>query len=628
MSVDPKRDRARRSLIARFRDGLTPEDDGLPHYVVCGSDPLVYTVVEELVGNGRAGRVTAIVPPRLRVDVPDPAELPGVRVVRAERLDERVFRSAGLAGAAALALVHPDDVTNIHAALCAQDVEPRLRLVLRMFNSSLGNNVKRLFPDCAVLSDAAMAAPAFVAAALGEVAPTYFRHAGRTLMVARRADVQPQHVVCPLTATPATGPAAVLPPEATAADDLVLAEASGAPAGTVVAAKRIARARRLRWPLAALARAARATLNRKLGIAVLLTLVVTVVSGAVLAGADKNVNGFWMSVYVTLLTAVGASDVEVQRHPVAQAAQLLLTISGLALLPLITAAVVDGVVKARLALAGRRDLTPRHDHVVLVGLGNVGTRVMRQLTDLGIEVVAIDKTRDARGVKVAEQHGIPLIIGDAAREETLRAASLATCQALVVVSTDDVTNLQAALTARAFRADLRVVMRLFDGDFAQRVQKAFNLGISRSVSYLAAPAFVAAMLERQVIATIPVDRHVLLVAEVTVEPGSVLAGQPLSTLARPYGVRVIGLTPAGAPMLNWSPRPQHRLAVGDRVTVVARRAGLSWLAEQAGPAAAPPTGGRAAPPIRQAAPGRAPARSVPRAKIKRPAPGRTSDPLN
>ena len=36
---------------------------------------------------------------------------------------------------------------------------PDLRLVIRMFNTGLGYGVKRLFADCAVLSDAAMAAP-------------------------------------------------------------------------------------------------------------------------------------------------------------------------------------------------------------------------------------------------------------------------------------------------------------------------------------------------------------------------------------------------------------------------------------------------------------------------------------
>jgi Trk K+ transport system NAD-binding subunit len=589
MSVEPTRDVSRPSLVSRLRGGLAAGADGRPHYVVCGSDALVYTVAEELAGTGQRVRVTVIVPPKLRPDIPDLTALRGVRVIHAERLDERIFRTAGLAGADALALVQPDDVVNLHAALCAQSVEPDLRLVIRMFNTGLGYGVRRLFADCAVLSDAAMAAPAFVAAALGEVAPTHFRHARRTLYVGRREDVRAEHVVCSLTRSLAAGPVQVLPPEPAPddarPDDLVLAEATGTPTGAAVAAQRIVRDRRRRRPALALGRAVRAALSRKLGIAVLSTLLVLVLSGAVLVHS-ADVHGFWKSVYITLLTAVGSSDVEMERKPVAQFAQLLLTLSGLALLPLITAAVVEGMVNARLALSTGRTRKPHQDHIVVVGLGNVGTRVVRQLTDLGLEVVAIDRKPDALGVKVAEQLGVPVIIGDAAAEDTLRAASIATCKAFVVVSTDDVTNLQAALNARAVRSDIRVVLRLFDGDFAQRVQTAFNINISRSVSYLAAPAFAAAMLDREVLATIPVDRHALMVAEVQVLAGSPLAGEPLRAAGEPYRVRVLGLTVAGSDNLDWTPDQGHRLAVGDRVFVVARRGGLRTLVERATPPAA------------------------------------------
>jgi Trk K+ transport system NAD-binding subunit len=204
-----------------------------------------------------------------------------------------------------------------------------------------------------------------------------------------------------------------------------------------------------------------------------------------------------------------------------------------------------------------------------------------------VQVVAIDRRADARGAKVAEQLGVPFIVGDAAREETLRAASIATSKALVVVSTDDVTNLQAALNARAVRPDLRVVLRLFDDDFAQRVQTAFNINISRSVSRLVAPAFAASLLDRDVIVTIPVDRHALLVAAVRVLPGSPLDGAPLSRADKPSSVRVIGMSTADSEWVDWSPDPRRVLCTGDRVVVVARRAGLRALLEQATPPPAP-----------------------------------------
>ncbi|MGW0431985.1 potassium channel family protein [Micromonospora sp. NPDC003197] len=584
--VDPWRFRARRAVETKLRDGLRPNGDPRPHYVVCGQDALAFHLVNALLGDDmQAGsvRVTVIVPHRRRMDGPDIRTIRGIRLIKSDRLDEETFQAAGLIGASGLALLHQDDVGNIHAALCAQEVEPRLRVVMRMFNTNLGNGIRQLFPDCAVLSDASMAAPAFVAAALGEVAPTYFRHGGRTLYVARRADVRPEQVVCGLADTRDTNNLRVLP-EDEEQDDLVLAEAVGQPPGTELAARRIWQGRQRRrrqrpWKL--FQQAVRSFATRKIGIATIVVLAVVALFGVVLSWAE-HVN-VWEALYLTLVTTVSGADPDVQKSEAGQVMQVVLTLAGLALIPLITAAVVDGMVNARLALDAGRLQTPREGHVIVVGLGNVGTRVMGQLNDLGIEVVAIDKDPAARGAARAQRLNIPLIIGDGAREETLHAASVNTCHALVVVSTDDVTNLQAALNGRAANPDLRVVLRLFDGDFAARIQKAFNIGTSRSVSYLAAPSFAAALLNRAVIATIPVDRHALLVAEVPVTAGSPLAGGRLGAVSQPHGVRVIAVTRSGQTRLDWSPSAEEPINPGDRLTVVARRAGLTWLLRQASP---------------------------------------------
>lgn len=598
MSVDPSRNRARRAVVSRLREGLRDGlRDGLregfreglreglrgngdprPHYVVCGYDSLAYRVVHELVA--AAARVTVIVPTRRQPDAADIAPAKGIRVVRADRLTEDTFRAAGLAGAAGLALLHQDDVGNIHAALCAQDVDPKVRLVLRIFSTRLGSGVKRLFGNCEVMSDAAMAAPAFVAAALGEPAPTNFRHAGRTLYVARRDEVAPGTVVCGLADTRVRNNPRVLPADQGEAD-LVLAEATGRPPGTVVVARRLARRRRRRRPWAAAVRGVRAFVNRKIGITTVAVLVIVAVVGALLARVQDL--SLWQAFYSTLLTTITGAEADPNASGPVQVMQMILTVAGLALIPLITAAVVDAVVNARLALNAGRLRTTRAEHVVVVGLGNVGTRIIRRLNDLGVEVVAIDKDPEARGAPVARQLQIPLIVGDAAQEEVLRSASVETCQALVIVSTDDVSNLQAALNGRTIRPDLRVVMRLFDGDLAKRIEKVFGIAISHSVSYLAAPAFAAAMMDRDVIATIPLDRHVLLVAEVPVAAGSPLDGKAVGTASRPDGVRVIALKRFGEPRPIWTPQPAYRIEAGDQLTVVARRAGLGWLLKQTNP---------------------------------------------
>ncbi|MFC0030807.1 NAD-binding protein [Micromonospora chaiyaphumensis] len=588
--AEPLRDRARRATGWR----LKMNGDVRPHYVVCGSDPLAYWVVRSLLATdppaGRV-RVTLVVPERRRSEGPDGRDLPGVQVVRADRLDEATFRRAGLAGADGLALLHQDDVGNMHAALCAQEVEPRLRLVVRMFNTSLANGLRQLFPDSAVLSDASISAPAFVAAALGELAPTHFRHAGRTLYVARRADVRPQDVVSGLAVTTDPELVRVLPADEASAD-VVLAEATGRPPGTELAARRLVRARRRRQPVAVLLRALRSFATRKIGVAVLVLLAVIAVLGWLNARA-AHVN--WSdALYLTLVTTLSGQDPDLGKPVAAQIMQVVLNLAGLALIPLITAAVVDGIVNARLALHAGRIQPDRSGHVVVVGLGNIGTRVMAQLHDFGVEVVAIDRNPDARGAPLAHRLGVPLIVGDAGQEETLRAASVDTSQALVVVSTDDGVNLRAALNARSLDPDLRVVLRLFDGDFAERIQQAFGIGISRSVSYLAAPAFAAAMLDRAVIATIPVDRHALLVTEVPVVAGSPLDGRPLAAVARPGEVRLLAHTRAGQ-KTEWSTDPRMVIHAGDRLTVVARRAGLTALLRETTPVPPPAPAGTPAP---------------------------------
>src|SRR5256885_13161560 len=107
-----------------------------------------------------------------------------------------------------------------------------------MFNMSLGHHVRILLRNCRVLSDASIAAPAFVAAALGEVAPSYIRLPGHTLAVARREDVRPADPICGLADTSHGGEPVLLPPPEGRCH-LVLARASrGRPARLTEAAAR------------------------------------------------------------------------------------------------------------------------------------------------------------------------------------------------------------------------------------------------------------------------------------------------------------------------------------------------------------------------------------------------------
>jgi Trk K+ transport system NAD-binding subunit len=526
------------------------------HLVVCGDDALAARTIDEL--TTRYGEyVTAILPSRERNHGPHISRLPGVRVIERDELSTDAFRDAHVESARALALLRQDDLGNFHAALRAAELNPDLRLVVAIFNTSLGERVRSFFTDCAVLSGSAMSAPSFAAAALGEPTPSHIRLSGRTLYVRRSADVDPGAVVCGLAETAGRGEPRLLPADAASAD-LVLAFAAGKSADPLA---------RRRNPARAVAAAVKRLVWHKFGAAFAVLFAVLVTGFTLLATAA----GYSLAnaLYLTFLDAAGAAVTNPRLAGPEKVAQFLLTFDGMAFLPVVTAAVIG----ARLTGSLRVRPRPVSDHVVVVGLGNVGTRIAGQLHDLGVDVVCVDSNENAPGTAMARRLGLPLITGDARREETLRAARIHGSQALVSVTSNDIVNLETALHARAIRDDLRIVLRLVDDDLAERVQKAIGSITSRSVPYLAAPAFAVAMMEHQVLRTIPVGRHVLLVAEVTLSPGAELAGQPLGEVHMAGRARVIALQRKGM-AVDWAPPDDYPLAVQDRLFVLATRAGL------------------------------------------------------
>jgi Trk K+ transport system NAD-binding subunit len=219
-----------------------------------------------------------------------------------------------------------------------------------------------------------------------------------------------------------------------------------------------------------------------------------------------------------------------------------------------------------------------HDHVVVCGLGNVGYRTVTELMAQGIgDVVAVEIDEEGRYVDPARRLGVPVIIGDATLPETLAAVRITEARCLVVATNDDEANLQMALNARAEHPAMRIVLRLFDPDQAVRIERAFGLRLSRSVSALAAPAFVSAALGPRILASIPFEENLLLVAEAAVAPGAAASGATVAALEELIGGRVLLMERADAS--RWGPSPGEPVAAGDVVVAAIDPARLERLVD-------------------------------------------------
>jgi hypothetical protein len=158
---------------------------------------------------------------------------------------------------------------------------------------------------------------------------------------------------------------------------------------------------------------------------------------------------------------------------------------------LFTAGIVNRLIDRRLTgIVGRRAV-PRRDHVVVVGLGQVGLRLCLLLRRCGIGIVAVDSDEDGESVGVAKEMGFPVVVGRGADPSLLRRLSLDRAVALAAVTEDDLANVSIAMAARSINEDLRVVLRAGDGQLANETRSLFRLGLVRDVHRIAASLLAA-----------------------------------------------------------------------------------------------------------------------------------------
>jgi Trk K+ transport system NAD-binding subunit len=155
---------------------------------------------------------------------------------------------------------------------------------------------------------------------------------------------------------------------------------------------------------------------------------------------------------------------------------------------------------ARPALAeaddrGRATASEAEQTVIICGLGKVGYRVVRLLllrTPRPRIVVIQLRDDPASFVHRIDDPSVTIIHGDARNHDILRQAGVTDAFSLAAVTSDDLTNLQIGLAARAVCADVHLVLRVFSDALAERLVEMFGIHTTYSTSDLASPTLAAA----------------------------------------------------------------------------------------------------------------------------------------
>jgi len=116
-------------------------------------------------------------------DARHPAPDEDLRILKGDARDEGLLAQGGLARAKALIAATDDDLVNVIIALHARQVAPTVPVVVRLFDQDLASHLRASLGIRQGYSASALAAPAFVAAALRDTVLSTFEAGGDSWVV-------------------------------------------------------------------------------------------------------------------------------------------------------------------------------------------------------------------------------------------------------------------------------------------------------------------------------------------------------------------------------------------------------------------------------------------------------------
>jgi Trk K+ transport system NAD-binding subunit len=530
--------------------------------IVSGDDALAKTIAEELRGAG--ARI---------IQITTAADLLGAGVHRA--------RAVVCAG--------PNDAVNLEIALLARQYSPNVRVVARLANDVLREAVAAVNGPGAILDVAELATPSLVEAVLSRNAHQ-FGTAGIEFVVWGAeapydgtlreiyADLAPVAVIHGKN-SPAPGEVVPCPGrdlKVYAGDwtSMIGVKDELAARGITVPPRTATRSRhsRARRVIDA-ARAMRDDLNPLLFPSLAFALFLTLSATVVVRFTYRNPRMSWIdALYFTseTITTVGYGDFSFgQQSPWLRLFAVGLMFSGAIVTAILVAFIADLLLSRRFVqTAGLRRARHMRDHVVVVGLGSVGIRVVSDLTAAGYDVLVIEGDENNRFLPTLAELDVPVIFGDSTMRQTLESARVDRARGVAVVNNDDMENIETGIVLlEILGSDTKVpiVMRVQGRALGTAINRRFGFENVRSIVDLAAPWFIGAAMGLQVLGTFWVGQRSFMVGGMLVAAGSELDGLRMVDLSTQ--TRVIAITRPEGPV-SLRPRRDARLKAGDTVYLI------------------------------------------------------------
>jgi Trk K+ transport system NAD-binding subunit len=249
---------------------------------------------------------------------------------------------------------------------------------------------------------------------------------------------------------------------------------------------------------------------------------------------------------------------------------LLLSLAGTAFVGVLYALLTEALLSSKFEFVRQRPPIPQQGHIVVIGLGRIGQIVAKLLKDLNQSLIGISFNLDLESRILPE---IPLIIDK--QKEALAQGNLETAKSVVIVTPDDIVNLEVALMIYKKNPNCRLVIRTSEIGYSSLTQLLPTAQILEAYK-VAAEVFAGAAFGENILYLFRLNHQSILVTEYEIETGDTLNGLLLAEVAYGYAViPILHQKPNNAAHLM--PSEDIRLSDGDRMVILATPEGLQRI---------------------------------------------------
>jgi len=228
-----------------------------------------------------------------------------------------------------------------------------------------------------------------------------------------------------------------------------------------------------------------------------------------------------------------------------------------------------------------RDIDRLGDHYIICGAGRVGRSAARELARKPVSFVILENS-DTKAARYSDEWLV--LVGDATKEQTLRAAHIERARGLVAATTTDATNLYIILTARALNPKLKIIARASEEDAEKHLLTAGADFIVSPYSF-AGQRIAQTFLRPHVVSFLDTaTTHLgmdLEIGEICIGRDSGFAGKTIETscLRQEHGVIIWAIKRDNG--MRFNPAPNDRIEPGDYLIAMGEPAQLRQVEQMA-----------------------------------------------